>query len=65
MSYRSGDMWAPKVEQIEALKAELNYFVECIQKANAVQRRVWPAASGADARSGREIPRSRGEVVYA
>src|SRR6202158_1187379 len=32
VSYRSGDMWAPQVEQVEALKLELNYFVECIQK---------------------------------
>ena len=31
VSYRSGDVWAPKVEQTEALKAELNYFVDCIQ----------------------------------
>jgi predicted dehydrogenase len=30
ISYRSGDMWAPKVEQTEALKAELAYFVDCI-----------------------------------
>jgi len=30
VSYRSGDMWAPKVEAIEALKAEMAYFVECI-----------------------------------
>jgi predicted dehydrogenase len=30
VSYRSGDMWAPKVEQTEALKAELAYFVRCI-----------------------------------
>jgi len=32
VSYRSGDMWAPRVEQVEALKLEANYFVECIQK---------------------------------
>jgi predicted dehydrogenase len=32
VSYRSGDVWAPKVEQTEALKSELGYFVECIQK---------------------------------
>src|SRR5271166_6245981 len=32
VSYRSGDMWAPQVEQVEALKLELTYFVECIQK---------------------------------
>ena len=30
VSYRTGDMWAPKVEQTEALKVELNYFAECI-----------------------------------
>lgn len=31
VSYRSGDMWAPKVEAVEALKAELSYFVDCIK----------------------------------
>jgi len=30
VSYRSGDMWAPRVEATEALKAELAYFVECL-----------------------------------
>ena len=30
VSYRSGDVWAPKVEQTEALKAELAYFLDCI-----------------------------------
>src|SRR2546422_4493952 len=30
VSYRSGDMWAPRVEQTEALKVELNYFLECV-----------------------------------
>jgi predicted dehydrogenase len=32
VSYRSGDMWAPQVEQIEALRAETAYFLECIQE---------------------------------
>ena len=32
VNYRSGDMWAPQVEQIEALHHELAYFVECITK---------------------------------
>jgi predicted dehydrogenase len=32
VSYRSGDMWAPKVEQTEALTAEAQYFVECVEK---------------------------------
>jgi predicted dehydrogenase len=30
VSYRSGDMWAPQLEQVEALRQELAYFVECI-----------------------------------
>jgi len=30
VSYRSGDVWAPKVEQTEALTVELDYFVDCI-----------------------------------
>jgi predicted dehydrogenase len=30
VSYRSGDMWVPKIEQTEALKVELDYFVQCI-----------------------------------
>ncbi len=32
VSYRSGDMWAPKVDQTEALKTEAKYFVECVRK---------------------------------
>jgi predicted dehydrogenase len=32
VSYRSGDMWAPKVEQLEALRVETNYFVDCVRK---------------------------------
>jgi len=31
VSYRSGDMWAPKIEQTEALKVELAYFLDCIE----------------------------------
>jgi len=32
VNYRSGDVWAPRVELAEALKVELNYFVDCIVK---------------------------------
>jgi predicted dehydrogenase len=32
VSYRSGDVWAPRVEQTEALKLELSHFVDCIVK---------------------------------
>ncbi len=31
VSYRTGDIWAPKVEQTEALKLETEYFIDCIQ----------------------------------
>jgi predicted dehydrogenase len=30
VSYRSGDMWAPQIEQTEALRVELSYFADCI-----------------------------------
>jgi len=32
VSYRSGDMHVPKIDTIEALKLEVDYFVECIEK---------------------------------
>ena len=32
ISYRSGDMYAPKVENTEALHLEAEYFSECIEK---------------------------------
>ena len=35
VSYRSGDIHSPKVEQTEALKLELSYFVDCILKNEA------------------------------
>ena len=35
VSYRSGDMWAPRVEQIEALKQETQYFIDCIASGTA------------------------------
>ena len=30
VNYRSGDMWAPHLEQGEALRQELAYFVDCV-----------------------------------
>lgn len=35
VSYRSGDIYSPRVEQTEALKLELSYFVDCIVKNQA------------------------------
>jgi predicted dehydrogenase len=30
VSYRSGDMWAPQIERVEALHLELSYFADCV-----------------------------------
>lgn len=30
ISYRSGDVWAPKINHTEALKVEADYFVDCV-----------------------------------
>ena len=30
VNYRSGDMWSPQIEQVEALRLELGYFADCI-----------------------------------
>jgi predicted dehydrogenase len=30
VSYRSGDMWAPRVEEIEALQLATRYFLDCV-----------------------------------
>jgi predicted dehydrogenase len=33
VSYRTGDMWAPQVQQLEALHVELDYFANCIMNS--------------------------------
>ena len=30
VSYRMGDMWAPQIQQVEALRVELDYFAKCL-----------------------------------
>src|SRR5437867_7088140 len=32
VSYRSGDMWAPRLDRAEALTVELAYFLDCVTK---------------------------------
>ncbi|MFY9556400.1 MAG: Gfo/Idh/MocA family oxidoreductase [Blastocatellia bacterium] len=31
VSYRSGDMWAPKLDQTEGLQKEVRHFIDCIE----------------------------------
>ncbi len=65
VSYRSGDMWVPKVEQAEALKLESQYFVDCIMNNTApindgvTGLRVVSMLEAAD-----KSLNKRGEMVY-
>lgn len=34
VNYRSGDMWAPQLEQVEALRQELTYFIAAINEGS-------------------------------
>ncbi len=65
VSYRSGDMWAPQLEQIEALKSELQSFLDCITQNTPIINdgpaglqvvRMLQAASASIAK--------KGELVY-
>ena len=66
VSYRSGDMWAPKIENVEALKAELAYFAGCIQNQQTpfndgmAGLRVVRMLEAAQ-----ESLKRKGEVIYA
>ena len=65
VNYRSGDMWSPQVEQIEALKQELGYFVDCISNNHT------PSNDGAAGlrvvkllEAANQSVRKRGALVY-
>jgi predicted dehydrogenase len=64
VSYRAGDMWAPRVEQTEALRSELSYFVDCVKENKRPHndghagRRVVRMLEAAD-----KSLRQRGEMV--
>ena len=30
--YRAGDMWSPRINLTEALKVELEYFIDCVRR---------------------------------
>ena len=34
IDYRSGDMWAPKIDRSEALQVEANHFLDCIENGS-------------------------------
>lgn len=66
VSYRSGDMWSPKLESVEALKAELGYFVECISSGEQPHNNGMAGLRVVRMLEAAEESLSRkGEVVYA
>jgi predicted dehydrogenase len=65
VTYRSGDIWAPRVEEVEALKIELQSFLDCITDNKSIINdgpaglqvvKMLEAASASLAR--------KGEIVY-
>jgi predicted dehydrogenase len=66
VSYRTGDMWAPKIETTEALKAELAYFVNCVDSG---QRPFNDGMAGLRVvrmlEAAQESLKRKGEGVYA
>ncbi len=65
ISYRSGDMWAPRIDQVEALKTEAEYFADCVEgghtpiNGGAAGLRVVRMLEAAN-----ESLRKRGALVY-
>jgi predicted dehydrogenase len=64
VGYRTGDMWAPRIDNVEALRIEADHFVECIEQrqrplsdGNAGLRvvRILEAASQSMANHGQPI----------
>lgn len=64
ISYRTGDMWCPKVPQVEALRTEAAHFVECIEQSKTPETdgqaglrvvRILEAASQSIRENGRPI----------
>ena len=35
VGYRTGDMWAPKLDETEALRVAANHFVDCIEQSKS------------------------------
>jgi predicted dehydrogenase len=66
VSYRSGDMWAPRVDQTEALQIETRHFLDCLASGEKpindgrAGLRVVRMLEAAD-----ESLKRRREIVYA
>ncbi len=66
VSYRAGDMWSPKIENVEALKAEMAYFVGCIKNGDTPFNDGLAGLRVVKMLEAAELSLKRkGEVVYA
>ena len=64
VSYRSGDVWMPQIENTEALKMELGYFNECIlEDKTPINDGHCRAAHRQDAGSRQRVAAHRGAEV--
>lgn len=67
VSYRSGDMWAPKIDQTEALKLEAQHFIDCIHSSNGHLKHLNDGHAGHSVvkmlEAANRSLKSRGEVV--
>lgn len=65
VNYRTGDMWAPQLEQVEALHKELSYFVDCVSNG---QEPFNDGCAGLRVvkmlEAGNESLKKRGSLVY-
>jgi predicted dehydrogenase len=65
VNYRSGDMWAPQIAQMEALHQELAYFVDCItQDATPINDGAAGLRVVKMLEAATESLRQRGALVY-
>ncbi len=55
VSYRSGDMFAPQLEVVEALKVEIQHFADCIQLWRSAAY-GWRGGPSGGAHSGKCLP---------
>jgi len=65
VNYRSGDMWSPQVQPGEALKAELDEFINCINTSKSPVndgRAGWRVVKMLEAAN--QSVKKRGELVY-
>ena len=62
VSYRSGDMWAPRLDTTEALQTEALHFIDCIENNKRPKLTGRRAATGAH-RGGRGKIAARARAV--